>query len=92
MNAARRHGRVSCLRKRLYTQIDFVTLCRMRMRHSKPVMVTDDERRVLERWTRRPKTAQRLAFRARVVLHCAEGLPNRAVAARLHTSGNTVGK
>lgn len=64
----------------------------MRMRHSKPLMVTDDERRVLEQWARRPKTAQRLAFRARIVLQCAEGVPNRAVAARLQTSGNTVGK
>jgi transposase len=64
----------------------------MRQRHSKPLMVTEEERRVLEQWARRPKTAQRVAFRARVVLGCAEGVPNTAVAARLHTSGNTIGK
>jgi len=64
----------------------------MRLRHSKPLHVTPDERRVLEQWVRRPKTAQRLAFRARVVLRCAAGRPNRTVAAQLQTSGNTVGK
>jgi transposase len=64
----------------------------MRIRHSKPLHMTDEERRVLEQWARRPTTAQRLAFRARVVLRCAEGLTNRAVATREHTSGNTVGK
>lgn len=58
----------------------------------RPLTVSDDERRTLEQWSRRPKTAQRLALRARIVLASAEGLPNRVVASRLRISGNTVGK
>ena len=64
----------------------------MGTRHSKALMMTDDERRVLEQWALRPKTAQRSAFRARVVPQCAKGWTNCAVAARLHTAGNTVAK
>ena len=45
-----------------------------RKRHHKPVLLTEDERRTLEQWTRRPTTAQRLALRSRMVLACAEGL------------------
>lgn len=48
-------------------------LRRMRIRHSKPLLVTSDERRILEQWARRPKSAQRLALRSRVVLACADG-------------------
>jgi len=61
-------------------------------RPKKPLTLTEDERRTLEQWARRPKTAQRLALRARVVLACTEGLTNRAVAARVHASKNCVGK
>jgi transposase len=61
-------------------------------RHSKPLMLTNDERQILEQWARRPKTAQRVALRARVVLACAEGQTNRAVAARLPLSANSVCK
>lgn len=64
----------------------------MRMRHHKPLQVTDDERRVLEQWARRPKTSQRLAVRARVVLACSEGLTNRAVATHVRLSSNSVSK
>ena len=42
-----------------------------RKRHDKPLMLTEDERRTLEQWARRPKSAQRLALRARIVLACA---------------------
>ena len=41
---------------------------------------------------RRPKTAQRLALRSRIVLLCAQGLPNQAVARELRITGATVGK
>ena len=34
----------------------------------------------MEQWARRPKTAQRLALRSRLVLRCAEGLSNQTVA------------
>jgi transposase len=63
-----------------------------RRRHGKPLLLSDDERRTLDQWARRPKTAQRLALRSRVVLACAEGLTNRAVATRLHVSSNSVCK
>ena len=63
-----------------------------RKRHHKPIVLTDDERRTLEQWARRPTTAQRLASRSRMVLACAEGLTNRAVAKRLRVSSNSVCK
>lgn len=63
-----------------------------RTRHHKPLMLTEEERHTLEQWARRPTTAQRVALRARIVLACAEGLPNRAVARRVAASANCVGK
>jgi len=57
-----------------------------------PLTLTPDERETLERWARRPKTAQALAHRARLVLTCAEGRPNTAVAAALRVTQPTVGK
>ncbi len=49
-------------------------------------------RATLERWMRRPKTAQALALRARMVLACAEGKSNTAVAEDLGITRPTVGK
>ena len=37
------------------------------------VVLSDDERETLERWARRPKSAQALALRCRIVLACADG-------------------
>jgi hypothetical protein len=54
--------------------------------------VSDAERRELESLARRRKTAQALALRARIVLHCAEGLTNTEVATRLAVAKPTVGK
>ncbi len=56
------------------------------------LVVTADEQATLERWARRPKTAQALALRARIVLTCATGTPNTAVARRLGITHQTVGK
>jgi transposase len=64
----------------------------LRRRHTKPLLLTDDERRTLDEWARRPTTAQRLAQRSRVVLACAEGLTNRTVSKRLRVSENSVCK
>jgi transposase len=47
-----------------------------------PVVLSEAERRTLESWAKRRKTAQGLALRARIVLACAEGRNNTAVAAR----------
>jgi transposase len=54
--------------------------------------ISVDERAMLEQWTRRPKTAQALAQRARIVLACATGATNATVAQRLHLTHQTVGK
>jgi transposase len=58
----------------------------------KPLTVTDDERAKLDAWARRPKTAQRLALRARIVLAAATGHSNTAIAADLRVTLPTVGK
>jgi transposase len=55
-----------------------------------PLGLSDDERRVLESWSRRRTTAQGLAMRARIVLACAEGGSNSEVAGRLGLSRGTV--
>jgi len=55
-------------------------------------VLTGDERRTLENWVRRRSTAQGLALRARIVLACAQGGSNVAVAARLGVSRTTVRK
>ena len=57
-----------------------------------PFTLADDERAVLERWARRPKSAQALALRSRIVLACAEGTANKEVAARLGVTPQMVGK
>jgi transposase len=56
------------------------------------LVVTDAERETLVQWARRPKTAQALAQRARIVLGCATGAPNTAVARRIGVTMQTVGK
>ena len=57
-----------------------------------PLLLDDTERETLERWVRRPKTAQALALRARMILACAAGRSNIKVAADLDVSDETVGK
>jgi transposase len=57
-----------------------------------PVVLSDDERRVLQEWARRRKTAQALALRSRVVLACADGASVSVVAAELGISRATAGK
>jgi transposase len=54
--------------------------------------LTADERDTLERWRRRPSTAQALALRATLVLSCAEGKSNTVVAGELGITKQTVGK
>ena len=57
-----------------------------------PVELGVDERETLLRWSRRRTTAQALALRARIVLRCAEGGTNTAVAAELGVKRGTVAK
>ena len=56
------------------------------------IALTTEERCELEGLSRRRKTAQGLARRARIVLAAAEGLENKAIAERLGADVNTVGK
>ena len=57
-----------------------------------PVSLAAEERERLEEWARRPKTAQALAQRSRIVLACATGRSNLAVASNLGITHQTVGK
>src|SRR2546423_11589838 len=57
-----------------------------------PLVLADAERQMLQGWAKRRMTAQGLALRARIVLACAEGRSNTAVAARLGISRTTVTK
>ena len=62
------------------------------MARPKPELVlSDDERQALTRWANRPKSTQRLALRARIVLACAGETSNKAVAERLGVCAATVG-
>src|SRR5215207_9935094 len=56
------------------------------------VVLSDEEREVLERWARRPKSAQALALRCRIVLAAADGEPSGEIAARSACHPSTVGK
>lgn len=65
------------------------------MRTGRPIPVlslTEAEQETLRNWARRPKSAQALALRARIVLRCAEGLTNTAVACQVQVRSQTVGK
>lgn len=57
-----------------------------------PLTMTAEERATLARWTRRSKTSQALALRARLVLACADGASNSDVAIQYRVNRVTVGK
>jgi transposase-like protein len=57
-----------------------------------PIELSERERAELEALVRRRKTAQDLALRARIILRCAEGATNQAVAREVGASAHTVGK
>src|SRR5665647_347249 len=56
------------------------------------LVLTGEERETLERWARRPTSAQALAQRCRIVLACAAGRTNQQVAAAEGVHQVTVGK
>src|SRR5438067_592785 len=56
------------------------------------VVLSDEEREVLERWARRPKSAQALALRCRIVLAAADGESSKEIAGRLGCNRSTVGR
>src|ERR1700758_559878 len=55
------------------------------------LVVSPAQRVELERIARQSRSARSVAFRARIILECARGASNAAVAAKLHTTGFTVG-
>jgi transposase len=57
-----------------------------------PLQLTDEEREMLQQWSRRPKTAQALAQRAGIILACGDGNRNAVVAAMLRVTQQTVSK
>lgn len=61
-------------------------------RPKKPLTVTSEERQRLESLAHRARSQALVARRARVVLGCAEGLDNKAVAKKLRCSLGMVGK
>jgi transposase len=56
------------------------------------VVLDGEQRETLERWARRPKSAQALALRCRIVLAAAEGRSSKEIAAALGCNPNTVAK
>ena len=56
------------------------------------LLISEAERDELERLARRPKTAQALALRARIILRCSSGALNQDVARDLGVCNVTVGK
>ena len=61
-------------------------------RPKKALVLSDDERQALIRLTKRARVNRMLAFRARLVLACADDTLNSAVARRYRTTNATVGK
>jgi len=61
-------------------------------RPKKSLEIAGDEREKLRTISLRPKSAQAMAMRARIVLFCGQGMSNAEVARRLHITGATVGK
>jgi transposase len=63
-----------------------------RGRPKTPLVLTEEERQTLQRWARRAKSSQALALRCKIVLACAEGKTNQAVAEQLGIWPQTVTK
>lgn len=64
----------------------------MRGRPKAPIVLGDTQLKMLEAWMRSRNRSGAQALRARIVLLCAEGMDNKAVAERLAVSEQTVSK
>ena len=63
-----------------------------RGRPKQVLTLSDEESETLARWSRRPKSPHSLAQRSRIVLECAKGATNLAVAEKLDVNQATVSK
>ena len=61
-------------------------------RPKKAIEISDEDHEKLRMIALRPKSAQAMALRARIVLQCGQDMSNSAVARKLHVAGATVGK
>src|SRR5262252_7781436 len=64
----------------------------MPMRRACQITLSDEDRTILERWSRGRSTQARLVTRARVVLAAAEGKQNKDIAAELNISRGAVAR
>jgi transposase len=62
------------------------------MRRACRIILSDEDRPTLERWSRGRSTEARLVTRARVVLAAAEGKENKDIAAELGISRGAVAR
>src|SRR5260370_29908639 len=60
--------------------------------HQRPLVVGQEDRAELRRWSRRPKSSHFLAQRASMILRCADGDPSNQVARALRITNTTVWK
>jgi len=71
------------------------TMCavtkRGRGRPTVQIVLTGEERQILQRWAKRPNSAHSLAMRCRIVLLAADGMTNVAIADKVGCNPNTVG-
>jgi transposase len=65
------------------------------MRIGRPIpelVIAAEQRTALQNWARRPKSAQALALRAKIILACSEGKSNTEVAGHFRITKQMVGK
>ncbi|GGK89713.1 hypothetical protein Ppa06_55300 [Planomonospora parontospora subsp. parontospora] len=55
-------------------------------------MLTKEERAALEEWVRRRSAPQSWALRCRIILACASGMADKAVAAQLGSTQHALGR
>jgi transposase len=60
------------------------------MKSARQIILTDEERTTLERWSRGRRTSARLVLRAKIVLRAAESMMNKEIAQQLKTAPKTV--
>ena len=73
-------------------RLDFEGDVLRRGRKLEPIVLTSEENNRLLEWTRRQKTSQALALRARIVLACQHDRSNREIGQEVRATAQTVGK